>query len=100
MLSINQLNWLGGRDALADEGVVERAPIEGAFDRNRLEVVGHNKLRECWIAADMPLGLRMQHLGIEHPDDVAQIEIAIGNRSDVFAANLTEIAFVTFSHGR
>ena len=43
---------------------------------------------------------RVQHLGIEHADDVAQIEIAVGELCDVAAADVAEIAFVAFGHGR
>ena len=56
-------------------------------------------LRERRIAADVPLGGRVQHLGIEHADDVAQVEIAIGELGDVLAADVAEIAFVAFGHG-
>ena len=42
---------------------------------------------------------RVQHLGVEHADDVAQVQIAIGELGHVLAAHVAEIAFVAFGHG-
>ena len=86
--------------ALADEGRIELPLVERAFDDDRLEVVGDDVLRERRVAADVALAGRVQHFGIEHADDVAQVEIAIGELGHILAAHVAEIAFVAFGHGR
>ena len=50
------------------------------------------------IAADVSLGRRVQHFGVEHADDVAQVQIAIGELGHILAADVAEIAFVAFGH--
>ncbi len=83
-------------DTYAD---VELPFVERAFDDDRLEVVGDDVLGERRIAADVPLGRRVQHLGVEHADDVAQVEIAIGELGHILAAHVAQITFVAFGHG-
>jgi hypothetical protein len=67
--------------------------VEGAFDDDRLEIVGDDELRKHRVAADVALAGRMQRFRIELPNHVTQIEIAIGEILHVAAADIAEIAF-------
>jgi hypothetical protein len=42
----------------------------------------------------------VEHFGIELTDHVAKVEIAISELGHVLAANVAEITFVAFGHGR
>ncbi len=84
--------------AFSDERWVELPLVERAFDDDRLEVIGDDVLGKRWIAADVALAGRVEHLGVEHADDVAQVQIAIGDFGHVLAANIAEITFFAFGH--
>jgi len=84
---------------LANVGPVECAFVEWAFDDHRLKIVGDDVLGERSVAADVTLGAGMQNFGVEHADDVSQVEIAVGQIGDIMAADFAEITFVAFRHG-
>ena len=86
------------RFLLLDIARIELPFVEGAFDHDRLEIVGDDELREHRVAADVALAGRVQRFGIELADHVAQIEIAIGEVFHVAAANVAEIAFFALGH--
>ena len=52
----------------------------GPFDETRLEIVGDDVLSQLGVAANVALGRRVEHFGVEHSDDVTQVQIAIGER--------------------
>ncbi len=83
---------------LVDIRGVERPFVEGAFDKDGLEIFGDDVLRERGVAEDVAFGGGVQDFGVEQSDDVAQVEIAVGERCDVFAADFAEVAFVAFGH--
>lgn len=83
---------------LADVLGIKRAFIERAFQSFRFKIIGHDVLRQRRVAADVALGRGVEHFGIKLADNVAEIEVALGQRGDVFAANFAEITFVAFGH--
>src|SRR5664279_3383649 len=87
------------RLALANVRRIEHSLVERAFDHDRRKIVVHNKLRESRIAADVSLWRRVERLGINHADHVAQIEIALGDLRHVGAADVAHVSFITFGHG-
>ena len=66
----------------------------------RRKRVVDDELRQHRIAADVPLARRVQHLRVELPDHVAQIQIAIDQVGHVAAADVAQIAFVALGHER
>ena len=82
-----------------DVGGIELPLVERTFDEQRWEVVGDDVLRERRVAANVALRRGVEHFGVEHADDVAEVEIAIGELGHVVAADVAEIAFVAFGHG-
>src|SRR5262249_8705322 len=52
------------------------------------------------IAADVPLALPGQSQRIDFTQDIAKIQVGIGDGFDVLAAHVTEIALVAGSHAR
>ena len=84
--------------ALADVTGIESALVERTFHDNGREVIGHDVLSERRIAADVALGRRVEHFGVENADDKSQVEIAIGKVGHVLAAHVAQITFVAFGH--
>ena len=85
--------------ALGDVGWIELPLVKWTFDADRFEFVGHDVLSERWVAADVSLAGGVEHLGIEHADDVAKVQIAIGELGYILAADNAEIAFFALGHG-
>ena len=66
-----------------------------SFHCNGWNAIVANALSENWIAADVAFGRHMELLGIQVPNDIAKIQIAIHDRHHVFATDFAAIPFIT-----
>ena len=57
-----------------------------------------DELAEGRVAADVAFCSCVQRLWVDHTDDIAEIQIAVGDRGDVLAAVFAEISFIAFGH--
>lgn len=85
---------------LAYEFLVESPFIEVPFHDDRREVGIDDELRHRGVAANVSLASRVQRLWIEHADHIAEVEIAVGDRFHITAADVTKVAFFTTRHGQ
>ena len=84
--------------SLFHEGDIEFPFVKEPITANELKLVVDDELAECWVAADMAFPRRMECLGIDHTDHVAQIQIAVCNGGHVLAAHFTNVSLVAFGH--
>ena len=81
-----------------DRGGIEASFVEGAFNLDRIEARVNDELGLHRIAADVPLGMPDEGPRFDQADDEAQIEIAVGDVGDFFAADRAEIALFAACH--
>ena len=64
------------------------------FDNHRLEAFIRDVLSQRWIAAQVPLGVAVQHLERDLAEHVAQVKLTLDDRLDGQAADIAIVAFI------
>ena len=83
---------------LFDEAGIEMllAKIVVEMDRGKFGI--DDELAERGVAGDVPLVRGVQSFGIDHAKDISQVQIALPDVLDIFAADFAEVAFFAM-HG-
>ena len=85
---------------LSDKSGIEESLVEIPSSPHRGESFIDNKLSQSRIAENMPLRRCVERFGIQHPDNKAEVKIAVYDRSHVGTTNFAKVSLVAFSHGR
>lgn len=84
--------------SLPDKQGIHLIASEIAFDCDASECIVLDELSQHRIATQVTLGAGVQHLGIEFANDETQVKIAVDDRRDIFAADLTPISLIALCH--